>query len=99
MKPMLPSPTSWFSRALALALLVLPGAAQAQSLPKGYASDEAPSSAPSKAATAVTPAESPAMKTTVVEDTNVTATAQISTSTDEFEDTHPTPHPAFPRAD
>jgi hypothetical protein len=94
MNAMLPSKTSWFSRTLALALLLAPAAAQAQSLPKGYASDESPTSAPAAVATSTAaPAQAPAMKSTTGEDAAATgtATAQISTdaSTDGYADTDP----------
>ena len=88
MKPM-PSSTSWFSRALAVALLVVPAAAHAQSLPKGYASDESPASTPAKTATTPTPAATTEMKSTVVDTSTDAGTAQISTATDEYTDTDP----------
>ena len=87
MKLMLPPSTSLFSRALALALLLAPAAAHAQSLPKGYASDESPSSPLATAATTTTTTPAPAMTSTNGDDTSATATAQISTATDDYADT------------
>lgn len=85
----MPSSKSWFSRMLALSLAVLPATAHAQSLPKGYASDELPST-PAPAKTASPPATPPPeMKGTVTDTATATGTAQISTSTDEYEDTDP----------
>lgn len=80
--------SSWISRLLVLALAVVPAAAHAQSLPKGYASDESPT-APAATTTASTPAPAPTMKPASSDDASVTATAQISTSADEYADTDP----------
>ncbi|MFO0589712.1 MAG: DUF6600 domain-containing protein [Polyangiaceae bacterium] len=88
MKPM-PSSTPWFSRALAIALLLVPAAAHAQSLPKGYASDESPSSLPATVATTTTTSTTPELKSTTGEDTSTTATTEISTATDDYADTDP----------
>ena len=85
----MPSSKSWFSRMLALSLAVLPAAAHAQSLPKGYASDEQPSTpAPAKTTSAPT-APAPEMKGAVTDGAAATATTEISTSTDEWADTDP----------
>ncbi len=88
MSPM-PSSKSWFSRMLALSLAVLPAAAHAQSLPKGYASDELPSTpAPATTATTTAPATpAPEMKSTVTAAATTSATTQISTTTDDYADT------------
>jgi hypothetical protein len=80
----MPSSKSWIPRLLAFVLAAAPALAHAQSLPKGYASDELPA-----ATTAATPAAAPVMKPTSSDSANVEATAQISTSTDEFSDTDP----------
>ncbi|MBK8254018.1 MAG: hypothetical protein IPK82_15310 [Polyangiaceae bacterium] len=63
-------------------------AAHAQSLPKGYASDET-QSAPPAASTQAPATPAPAMKQAVTEESGVSATAQISTSTDDYADTDP----------
>lgn len=83
------SSSSWISRMLVLALAAAPAVAQAQSLPKGYASDESPT-APAATATASATVAAPTMKPTAVDtDATASATAQISTSADEYADTDP----------
>ncbi len=79
----------WVPGLVALSFVAVAGTAHAQALPKGYASDELPSTPATTTTAAKADAPSQEMKPTVSGEVSAAATTQISTSTDEYVDTDP----------